>query len=225
MKQQIIQNPLDKLYSWDTITGKQYWDIYKALYDDSTTDIQKEAEICSIIENISTDDFMELPVQDALDRIKRLEFLNTFKLIRHYNPKFIVLNGVKYKIIQAADMNVAQFIDYQNFITQKFEYAYDKILSVFLVPENMDYNDGYDIAALQNSIQNDLSWREVQSLLNFILTKYLESLHSTLRYLVKQARKTRDQELKKKLLGQIREAKHSLSTLMGTFASLRGTRI
>lgn len=228
---------IDYKYSWKSLSGAQYWMIYDVLYDDSTSDLQKQAEICSIIEGCNVDDFMELSLVDAGVRIQKLSFLNDFKLIRHYRPDAVKIDGTKYKVIQAADMNVAQFIDYQNFITLNLRDGYDKLLSVFLVPEGKEYNDGYDIQDVQFHIRYDMSWLEVQSLLGFIIAKYLEYLNNTLRYLasmemkMKKVKTGKTGKLNQMMKNQMMEnqmtaeqVRNQLSVLLDGFASFRGTR-
>lgn len=187
-------NPYCKVpYNWDFISGEKYWKIYDILYDDTISDLEKQARLCSTIEDIPLNDFYNLPINEATDKIARLSFLNDFKLIHNYNPKSIQLGGYVCNLIQAQDMTIAQFIDYQNFITKSFKDNYDKILSIFIIPKGKNYNEDYDITEIQSLIVK-MNWRVIQSLLNFILTGYLKSLHHTLLYSVKWMKKLKGQE-------------------------------
>lgn len=181
-------------YSWDHITGEKYWEIYDILYDDTLTDMDKQARLCCAIEDIDLNDFYNLPVNEATRKIAQLDFLNEFKLRKNYKPNYIKLGEYKCKVVNAEEMCVAAFIDYQNFITLPFRDNYDKILSIFLVPDGQKYNDGYDIKEIQRLIRENMLWIDIQSLLNFILIGYIKSLYLSLRYSIKMVKKLKGRE-------------------------------
>ena len=215
MKKEKINNP----YSWDKINGDTYWEICDILNNPDDSDMDKSAKLCCCIEGMNLDDFYNLPVNDATKKINQLSFLNNFKLRKNYTPNYVKLGDYKCKVVNAEDMCVAAFIDYQNFITLPFREGYDKILSIFLIPENYKYNDGYDIKEIQRLIRENMLWVDVQSLLNFILTKYMRSLYNTLRYLVKRVKKMKGCQEKKEMEMKINQLKDKFSMLMDTFVS------
>lgn len=198
MKKEKINNP----YSWDKINGDTYWEICDILNNPDDSDMDKSAKLCCCIEGMDLDDFYNLPVNDATKKINQLSFLNDFKLIRNYHPNYIKLGEYKCKVIQGNELNVAQFIDYQNFISQPFRDNYYKILSIFLIPDGYKYNDGYNILEIQNLIRK-MTWREIQSLLGFIMIEYMKSLLTSLRYSIKMVKKMKEgkekQEMEKKI--------------------------
>lgn len=203
MKKEKINNP----YSWDKINGNQYWEIMDVI-DSDLSDIDKSAEICGIIEGCTGDDILNLPISEAKKKLEMLSFLDSFSLIKHYTPKNLVIDGQKYNVMSdMSKLTVSQFIDYENFIQQPFKDNYDKILSIFIIPENYKYNDGYDISKVQEMIREKITFREVQSLLNFILVKFLKYFLSSLRYLTNQIRKMTGEEKVRmeKMIEQIKE--------------------
>ena len=208
MKKEKMNNP----YSWDKINGNQYWSICDILNDPDDNDMDKSAKICCVIEHMAFDDFYNLPINDATRKINSLSFLNSFSLIKHYHPNYIQLGEYKCKVIQGSELNVAQFIDYQNFISQPFRDNYYKILSVFLIPEGHNYNDGYDIIEIQEFIR-EMTWREVQSLLGFLLIRYVKLLLRSLTYLIKQTKKMRGAE-KKEMEEKINQLNQKIGDLM-----------
>lgn len=208
MKKEKINNP----YSWDKINGDTYWEICDILNDPDDNDMDKSAKLCCCIEGMDLDDFYNLPVNDATKKINQLSFLNNFSLIKHYHPNYIKLGDYKCKVIQGSELNVAQFIDYQNFISQPFRDNYYKILSVFLIPEGHTYNTGYDIVEIQNLIRK-MTWREVQSLLGFLLIRYVKLLLRSLTYLIKQVKKMRGAE-KKEMEEKINQLNQKIGDLM-----------
>ena len=48
-------------------------------------------------------------------------------------------------------VTVAQFIDYQNYIKET-PVKFEKVLSVFIIPEGHTYNDGYDLQQAQQDM-------------------------------------------------------------------------
>ena len=107
-------------------------------------------------------------------------------------------------------------VDYQTFITKPFRESYDKILSIFIIPAGHNYNEGYDILDVQKMIRENMSWVNIQSLLNFIVVKYVKSYMRIQAYLTKQIRKEKNQikrdTLMKKLETMI-QAKNQLVNL------------
>lgn len=221
MKKEKINNP----YSWEYINGEQYWEICDILNNPNDNDMDKSAKLCCCIEGMELNDFYNLPVNDATKKIAHLDFLNDFKLRKHYTPNYVKLGDYKCKVVSAEEMCVAAFIDYQNFITLPFRDNYDKMLSIFLIPENCRYNENYDIKEIQRLIRENMLWVDVQSLLNFILTKYMTSLLNTLRYLVNQVKKMKGCQEKKEMEMKINQLKDKFSMLMDTFVSSKDTQI
>ena len=209
MKKEKINNP----YSWDKINGDTYWEICDILNDPDDSDMDKSAKLCCCIEGMDLDDFYNLPVNDATKKINQLSFLNDFKLIRHYHPNYIQLGEYKCKVVNVEDMCVSQFIDYQNFISQPFRDNYYKILSIFLIPDGYKYNDGYNILEIQNLIRK-MTWREVQSLLGFIMIGYIKSLLTSLRYSIKMVKKMKEGKEKQEMEKQMEQIKEKIRGLM-----------
>lgn len=209
MKKEKINNP----YSWDKINGDQYWEIMDVI-DSDLSDIDKCAEICGIIEGCTGDDILNLPISEAKKKLEMLSFLNSFSLIKHYTPKNLVIDGQKYNVMSdMSKLNVSQFIDYENFIQQPFRENYDKILSIFIIPENYKYNDGYDISKVQEMIREKITFREVQSLLNFIMVKFLKYFLNSLRFLTNQIKKMKGEE-KVRMEKQMEELKKKIKELI-----------
>lgn len=180
---------LDPRFSWDRITSSQYWDIFKIANSDLDP-IGQQVAIVSTITGIPEEEVLNMDVSEGSVLIRSLSFLEHFSLIPHYRPSRLLFNGVKYDFrANISDMTVAQFIDYQTIAEMPFSDSYDKLLSVFMIPEGHDYSDGYDILEVQRVIREQMTWREVQSLLNFMLVKFKKSLDRSRRYLTKQIKK------------------------------------
>ena len=191
MKKEKINNP----YSWDKINGNQYWSICDILNDPDDNDMDKSAKLCCVIEGMDIEDFYNLPINEATEKINKLSFLNSFSLIKHYTPKNLVIDGQKYNVMSdMSKFNVSQFIDYENFIQQPLRENYDKILSIFIIPDGCKYNDEYDISKVQEIIREKITFREVQSLLGFIMIEYIKSFLTSLQYSIKMVKKMEGKE-------------------------------
>ena len=191
MKKEKINNP----YSWDHINSEKYWEIYDILNDPDDNDMDKSAKLCCVIEGMDIEDFYNLPINEATEKINKLSFLNSFSLINHYTPKNLVIDGQKYNVMSdMSKFNVSQFIDYENFIQQPFRENYDKILSIFIIPDGCKYNDEYDISKVQEIIREKITFREVQSLLGFIMIEYIKSFLTSLQYSIKMVKKMEGKE-------------------------------
>ena len=200
-------------YSWNHITGEQYWEIFDIL-NSGASDLQKQAELIALIEGKSVDEILSLDMSSAAELINKLEFLNKFELSKRYHPSSIIIDNKKYNVYpNLANLNVAQFIDYQSFIAQPFRDSYDKILSIFLIPDGHEYNSGYDILEVQEAIRTKLSWLEIQNLLNFILVRYVDSYNHSLAYLTKKVRKEKNPQKKMEMERNLNQLMESLKIL------------
>ena len=200
-------------YSWNHITGEQYWEIFDIL-NSGASDLQKQAELIALIEGKSVDEILSLDMSSAAELINKLEFLNKFELSKRYHPSSIIIDNKKYNVYtNLANLNVAQFIDYQSFIAQPFRDSYDKILSIFLIPDGHEYNSGYDILEVQEVIRTKLSWLEIQNLLNFILVRYVDSYNHSLAYLTKKVRKEKNPQKKLEMERNLNQLLKSLKIL------------
>ena len=171
-----------KKFSWNYIKGDTYFRILDILEDKNLTGLEESVELVSAITGIPTEEIYNMTLDESGKLFCQLKFLNSFDLIPNYNPKYIKLPSFKIKIMKdVTNMTVSQYIDYQQFVLLPLREGYDKLLSIFLIPEGCKYNDGYDIVELQKEIREGLSWREVQTLLNFFMKRYLESILHTLK--------------------------------------------
>lgn len=116
-------------------------------------------------------------------------------------PKTLKLNGVTYKVINdVADFTVAQYIDFQNFLT-KDEYIAE-LLSTFILPKGAKYNDGYDIDKQIADFKEHLTIQTAVSLRFFFVKSLLTSTTATLQSLQEQMM---EKQMKKELKTLMKE--------------------
>lgn len=180
VKENYIMNYTDK-FNWSSITGDKYWAMKDILDDPATSDAEKEVELVSLVTGLDEETIWNLPLDESLDLINKLAFLNSFSLIPNFKPKYINTPSFKLKVLDnIARLTYVQFVDYQQYMSRPLRDSYDKLLSIFLIPDKCSYNSGYDIAEVQRELREYLGWREIQSLLNFFLKRSVELLHRSL---------------------------------------------
>lgn len=206
-------NTRDDEFSWDKISIAKYYKILDILNDNESDDITKNVCLVSIILDKDEEEVWEMSLPDAGVLIGKLRFLNDFKLPERPNMK-ITLPGYELTLMKdTTSMTVAQYFDYQQFIKMPLRESLEKILSVFLIPKGMKYNEGYDIVDLQNVIRNHLPFVIAQSLLAFMLKESVISLNRSLDSFKKMLTKEGNEEERKELERKIRTIQENLERL------------
>jgi hypothetical protein len=85
------------------------------------------------------------------------------------------------------------------------------MLSCFLVPKGMDYNEGYDILDVHNAIKEEMSVAEVLALLAFFFGSWTRSINSTLSSSERMARRVKDKEKRQMMMERIAELRSTIS--------------
>lgn len=129
-----------------------------------------------------------------------LSFLNNLEKYKdiQLEDKYTI-NGTTYTgFLDLTKVTVAQFIDYQNYIKET-PVKFEKVLSVFIIPEGHTYNDGYDLQQAQQDML-ELPFVVVQKVA-FFLAKQLQTFVSLfLCYLKGDMKKMKGIDKKKKKL-------------------------
>lgn len=200
-------------FNWDNITIEKYYTIMDILNDETDDDITKNVKLVAILLDKDEEEIWDMDLSEAGDYISRLMFLNKFDIPSHPNMN-IKLPGFDLKVMKdVTKINVAQYVDFQNFVKLPLREGMDKILSIFLIPEGFKYNDGYDIIEVQKTIRENLSFRVAEGLLGFFLRKYGRSLIHSLVYCRRQIRKMKDKEMQEKWMMVETETKKKLQDL------------
>lgn len=165
--------------TWDDISLKQFNQINDILqaYDKYT--------IFNLIDIIYGVDSTNLPLNEALQY--NIDFLkspiNKPILKEHY-----IINGRKYSSnIKLTEVSAGQFLDFQNYSREK-DPSFEKLLSVFFIPDGHVYNDGYNIQEVMDDLQ-DLPIPVVYEAAFFFKTQFQIFVNSFLRYFSKNLKK------------------------------------
>lgn len=201
-------------FDWDNITIEKYYKIKDILDDEVDDDITKNVKLVAVITGKDEQEVWSMDMAEAGDYISKLTFLNKFELPKNPNMKIKLPNYDLVVIKDLTKINVAQYVDFQNFVKMPMKEGMEKILSIFLIPEGCKYNDGYDIIDVQKEIRENLSFRVAEGLLSFFMEKYGTLLIRSLVYCRKQVRKTKNPEMMEKLEKTEKELQQKLDSLI-----------
>ena len=209
-KKEKENNPFD----WENITIEKYYKIKDILDDEVDDDITKNVKLVAVMLNKDEDEVWNMDMAEAGNYISKLTFLNKFELPKHPNMKIKLPSYDLVVIKDLTKINVAQYVDFQNFVKMPMRESMEKILSIFLIPEGCSYNTGYDILDLQKELRENLSFRVGEGLLSFFIEKYGRSLIHSLVYCRRQVRKTKDKEMMENLEKTEKEIQQKLDSLI-----------
>ena len=119
-------------------------------------------------------------------------------------------------------VTTAQYIDFQNFAPEG-EKRIVELLSVFLVPQGLTYNDGYDVLDVQAAIREDLSVLDTLALSAFFLRKYVALIRRSRSSLVRLARTEKNPRIREAILTRLETTNTLVDLLTGLPASGAGS--
>ena len=204
------KNPFD----WENITIEKYYNIKDILDDEVDDDITKNVKLVAVMLNKDEQEVWDMDMAEAGNYISKLQFLNKFELPKNPNMKIKLPSYDLVVIKDLTKINVAQYVDFQNFVKMPMRESMEKILSIFLIPEGCSYNTGYDILDLQKEIRENMSFRVAEGLLSFFIEKYGRSLIHSLVYCRRQVKKTKDKEMMENLEKTEKEIQQKLDSLI-----------
>ena len=210
MKKNKEKNPFD----WENITIEKYYNIKDILDDEVDDDITKNVKLVAVMLNKDEQEVWDMDMAEAGNYISKLQFLNKFELPKNPNMKIKLPSYDLVVIKDLTKINVAQYVDFQNFVKMPMRESMEKILSIFLIPEGCSYNTGYDILDLQKEIRENMSFRVAEGLLSFFIEKYGRSLIHSLVYCRRQVKKTKDKEMMENLEKTEKEIQQKLDSLI-----------
>ena len=156
-----------------------YFEMQKELDDikgDTAPDVLlKNAILAEYLLGVNRNSVLNMDRSDAI-RLFSLLNVSTAEATRFPKPS-------GYKVFtKMSDLSIAQYIDFQMCV-HEVETHPEKLLSVLIVPDGHEYNDGYDTAAHMNWLRDNIQIGESNKLITFFLKRYLTSTHRTLRFL------------------------------------------
>lgn len=158
-------------------------------------EIDKQVRIIAILADKTEKEVLALPLDEYAKCARQVAFLG-----RPCEPTEFaddVLEAGGFRLVPTRDftkITTAQYVDFQTF-AKGLPGTIPMALSCFLIPEGREYNDGYDIAAVQKAVLS-LSVPEAVGLTAFFFKMYAASIADTLNSLGKRNPKARKEMLR-----------------------------
>lgn len=201
MKVQLIK-------SWQQISLQQFIEL---------TNIQENEKDAGersrkIIECVYGIDPLTIPYTDYLTMAHGLNEFFDKPIAEHKvssNGEYVI-NGTTYLLdITPASFSTAQYIDFTNYSNSG---SYIDMLSVVLIPQGHQYNDGYDMGKAKEDI-GALPVSEAMGIVNFFATWSRASIKTILRFLTsRKMTKGMEKEKRKALREEIRRLSHAMAS-------------
>lgn len=182
-------------------------------------EIDIQVSLIAILNDMTEDEVMDLPLNDYKDCVRKLKFLATKPEPKTKIPKAVKLDGKEYTVIKdIKEMTAGQYIDYQNYLSHKENKYLPHILSCFIIPKGEKYGDS-NLMEIIEIIKTELPIGTALNMSAFFLKKWESLTKGTLTYLGLKMkwmmRKEKNQELKKKMQMAIK----NLTTLRNSIDS------
>ena len=170
------------------------------LCNEEMTEVDRKVAILAILTGKTEDEILHLPLPTFTEYSAKSRFLE------HECPPNLI-PGVSrsyrlgdFDLVPVTDIRkitAAQYIDFQTFSAEK-ETRMVEMLSCFLVPRGMDYNEGYDVLEVHQAIRDDMSVAELLALTAFFFDRFLKSINRIKTYSIR-ALKKKDPEKAKEM--------------------------
>ena len=193
--------------SYKKLSVGKYLELKEVVEDKEADEYDKNIAIVSILTGVDPVAIYNLPLDDFNRLLQLSAFLMKMPEQKVMETKYKVGKYTLIPIFGPGEMTTAQFIDYQTLIKDP-ETNMIQLLSIFLVPEDKSYNQGYSIEDVQEEIKDNLMIEDALALSSFfflLLKAYVKAtLHSLERKMKKMKRKKMlTPEIEKKLKSQI----------------------
>ena len=190
----------------------KYNEIVK-LCETEMDEVDRKVKIVGILTGLTDDEVLALPLTDFTECCAKAKFIDLpcpETLIPSVSKSYPVGGFNLVPVTDMRKVTTAQYIDFLSFSKDK-EHNIVEMLSCFLVPKGMDYNEGYDILDVHNAIKEEMSVAEVLALLAFFFGSWTRSIHSTLSYSERMARRVKDKEKRQMMMERIAELRSTIS--------------
>ena len=203
---------MDIIDNYDKLTLGKYMEIQAISKDESLEDIDRQAQILSVLTGVSVDEILHLPILEYKELVSRAGFLNPENI--SYHPvanKYLVGGFTLIPVTDYRKLETCQYIDFQTYAPDLDNHLVE-FLSVILVPKGHRYNEGYDILDVQKAIREEMSVSDGISLAGFFLTWCRKSIKDSLSYSRREAMRIKDRKKREEILQKIQEQERLLET-------------
>lgn len=157
--------------SWDDITIADLVKIREIGSLQLATEDEKNLQVAAIVNDIPYEELIQVPLSQIRTYMDATEFLLTEPKARKAKNHYTI-NGRKYKLLKnEMDLLTAQYIDFQSVQQDGFDKRPAELLSVMMVPEGHNYNDGYDKDQVIEDMY-DMSVTEALGIIDFFTRRF-----------------------------------------------------
>lgn len=154
---------------WEELTLNEVLLIQQIISAD-IDDTYKASNILAVLSGKEVDEIESLPIQKFIKLTPNLEFLQTTPK-RGKHSDVYTINDKRYELhADITDITTAQYIDYQTYMKEETPDLV-KLTSVFLIPENHKYNDGYKMEDVWEDIGN-MKFTDVDAIAFFLRKQF-----------------------------------------------------
>lgn len=166
---------------WNDLTVRDLLSIKDIDGMQMATDAEKNLRVAAIVADKSYEELLDMSLNDVSEFVDACDFLQKApkprKARRHY-----VINGRKYKLLKnEMEMLTSQYVDFQAIYQDGFDKRPAELLSIMMVPDGHEYNDGYDKELVINDMY-DFPVEEALGVCDFFMGRFVRSIAWTRMY-------------------------------------------
>jgi hypothetical protein len=181
----------------------QYMDIQAISREEGLEDIDRQAQILSVLSGIDAEEILHLPIGEYKEMVAKADFLTRTELPRIQVAKsYRVGDFTLFPVKDYRKLEAGQYVDFQTYAPD-LENHLVEFLSVILVPKGCRYNEGYDVLEVQQAIRDDMSVIDGVTIAGFFLTWCRSSILNSLNSSKQEAMRIKDREKREKILEEI----------------------
>lgn len=185
------------------------------------TEVDRKVGIVAILTGLTEDEVLHLPLETFTLYSAKACFLEEEcpeNLIPSVSKVYHIGDFTLVPTMDIRKVTTAQYVDFQTF-SQDRDHRLVEILSCFLIPKGMEYNEGYDVLEVHRAIREEMSYAEVLALTAFFFRRWRESIQATLISSMREVRKIRSRETRDRVWKKILERMDSMTSGDGSQTS------
>lgn len=201
--------------SWNEVSVGTFSEI-RAAYND--INMSEEDRAIGLVALLTGEDPLTMELSDFRKILMSLSFVNEEVKPAEVKSEYI-LNGRKYTLQKAVNhISTAQYIDFNNYLKDgEIDEKYADILSVFLIPEGMKYNDGYDIDEVRADINKYMCITDALGIFSYFFHFSVRFVQISQQYTSRRLRRMKSLTREEKQ--KIEEITHQMQQIGDSLAS------
>lgn len=176
---------------WSDITIADYKKIVEISKREFDSELEKSVGYLSVLSSKPEGELWSLNILELKGLLNEITWLNSEFTFNKHPFKNIMLNGEKYDVcVDITKFSVAQYADFQIYWDHRTDPDYmAKLMTIFIIPKGKKYNEGYDVVELAETLEQNLSITDYNSICFFFLLDLLNLTKAMALYSVWLTRK------------------------------------